>query len=162
MIRSNIKYIIIYCSATREGQPYPPELLDRDHRERGYSSAGYHYYILMDGRVVTFRGEAELGAHTRGYNRESIGVCYEGGLSLGGIPKDTRTPEQKRALEHLLWKLKTRYPKAEIVGHRDLCRYKACPSFDARSEYRELSRLQPKARRKRGPLHEREEEYAYR
>ncbi|GAH04385.1 unnamed protein product, partial [marine sediment metagenome] len=33
----------------------------------------------------------EIGAHARGYNRRSIGICYVGGL-LYGEPADTRTP----------------------------------------------------------------------
>ena len=52
--------------------------------------------------------------------------------------KDTRTPEQKDALTDILHELKEQYPKSKIYGHRDFS-VKACPSFDARSEYEYIS-----------------------
>jgi len=52
-------------------------------------------------------------------------------------PKDTRTSAQKESLVCILEDLKGRYPKAEIIGHRDVSS-KACPSFDAKSEYKTL------------------------
>lgn len=97
-----------------------------------------------------------MGAHARGYNRCSIAVCYEGGLSPEGIPCDTRTDPQRIALKALLRILKREFPSAEIVGHRDLSPdrngdgqttpsewTKACPCFDARTEYASLTAPQP-------------------
>ena len=52
-------------------------------------------------------------------------------------PKDTRTAAQKAALLKLLKELKQRYPIAKIYGHRDFAR-KACPSFDAKEEYKNI------------------------
>jgi len=52
-------------------------------------------------------------------------------------PKDTRTEGQKETLKCLLEDLKDRYPNAEIIGHRDVSS-KACPSFDAKSEYNNI------------------------
>ena len=51
--------------------------------------------------------------------------------------KDTRTPAQKAALLKLLKELKAKYPKASIHGHRDFAN-KACPSFDATKEYKNI------------------------
>jgi len=63
-------------------------------------------------------------------------VCYEGGLTADGRPADTRTPAQKAAMWHLLKSLKTDYPDAVILGHRDLPGVrKKCPCFDAKEEY---------------------------
>jgi N-acetyl-anhydromuramyl-L-alanine amidase AmpD len=63
-------------------------------------------------------------------------VCYEGGLDAEGHPADTRTPAQKETLRKLLLRLKTDYPNARMVGHRDLPDVKkACPCFDAEAEY---------------------------
>ena len=61
---------------------------------------------------------------------------YVGGLRHGH-PADTRTEAQKRALEWLLRRLKREYPGAVVHGHRDFAR-KACPCFDATSEYANL------------------------
>jgi hypothetical protein len=74
-----------------------------------------------------------------GHNKHSIGICYIGGCASDGkTPKDTRTPEQKEALLALLRRLKARFPNATIHGHRDFAA-KACPSFDAFREYRQLA-----------------------
>jgi N-acetylmuramoyl-L-alanine amidase len=53
-------------------------------------------------------------------------------------PKDTRTLAQKAALIKLLTDLKSIYPNAKIYGHRDFTNKKACPSFDAKSEYKAI------------------------
>ena len=80
-----------------------------------------------------------VGAHVRGYNARSIGVCYEGGLDEHGNPADTRTEEQRKSLSVLLRRLKRDYPHALILGHRDLPSVaKVCPCFDAQREYSNL------------------------
>ena len=71
-----------------------------------------------------------------------IGVCYIGGMDEKGRYADTRTPEQKAALWFLLSDLKTAYPKAKIVGHRDFPNVaKLCPLFDAQTEYAKLNNM---------------------
>lgn len=101
---------------------------------------GYHYYITRDGTVHAGRPLYQEGAHATGYNRRSIGVCYEGGLNPNGKPADTRTPAQKETLRKLLIRLKTDYPEVRIVGHRDLPGVnKACPCFDVFLAYTDAS-----------------------
>ena len=60
-----------------------------------------------------------------------------GGLAADGrSPQDTRTLEQKRALNLLLGDLHRRYPKALIVGHCDLDPRKPfCPGFKITHEF---------------------------
>lgn len=148
---SDVKYIVIHCSATPPDMCYPPEALERDHRRRGFRCAGYHYYILREGEIVPMRHTDEQGAHARGYNHCSIGICYEGGLDHAGHPSDSRTPAQKESLLRLLRILHQRFPQAEILGHRDLSPdkngdgwispnewLKACPCFEVKEEYRAL------------------------
>ena len=131
----SINLIVIHCSATREDRRYTLMQLIRDHRDR-FGFTGYHYYISRDGTVTQTRHEQLVGAHARGYNQHSLGICYEGGLDANGQPKDTRTWRQKRALLQLLKRLKKEHPQAQILGHRDLPGVKkACPCFDAKSEY---------------------------
>ena len=100
---------------------------------------GYHFYITRDGEIHRGRALEKVGAHCRNHNTHSIGVCYEGGLDANGKPKDTRTLEQKGALLALLRELKRQFPKALIVGHRDLNPMKGCPCFDAVKEYAEIA-----------------------
>lgn len=133
-----ISKIIVHCSATPEGRNHTVEDIDRWHKEIGYNKIGYHYVVYLDGSVHKGRADAEVGAHCAGHNSDSIGVCYIGGLSKDGkTPSDTRTAAQKQALTDLIRCLKSRYPTASIHGHCDFAA-KACPCFDAKSEYKDL------------------------
>ena len=133
----NIELIVIHCSATRCDRRFSLEDLIACHDAR-FGFTGYHWYITKDGTTYQTRHEQLVGAHAKGYNQHSIGVCYEGGLTPDGEPADTRTPVQKTALKRLLKQLKRKYPQARILGHRDLPGVsKACPCFDA-SEYQNI------------------------
>jgi len=127
--------IVIHCSAVRPGQTSSAKQIDSWHRKRGFDGIGYHYVIRRDGSVEKGRPEAKVGAHAKGYNAHSIGICYEGGLNEQGKAADTRTPEQKEAILKLLRELMARYPGCKVVGHRDLGARKSCPCFDAIEEY---------------------------
>lgn len=129
-----IKEIIIHCTATPEGREVTVKEIDSWHKQRGWQGVGYHYVIYLDGSIHPGRDINKVGAHCSGHNKNSIGICYVGGLDKNMKPKDTRTPEQKEALIHLLRKLKNRHPNAGIFGHRDFAN-KACPCFDAAREY---------------------------
>lgn len=131
-----ITEVIVHCSATPEGRPFTVADIDRWHRARGFHGIGYHYVIYLDGSLHAGRSEERIGAHCKGHNAQSIGVCYIGGCAADGrTPKDTRTPAQRKALTDLLGRLKRRFPGIRIYGHRDFAA-KACPSFDATNEYR--------------------------
>jgi len=121
----NIKEIIIHCSATREGQDISVDTIRKWHVEgRGWSDIG--------------RDIAKIGAHCSGHNRNSIGICYCGGVEEDGkTPKDTRTLKQKEGLLHVLKTLRAMYPDAIIYSHNEFAN-KACPSFDATNEYKDL------------------------
>ena len=134
----SINMIVVHCSATRADCALTTEDLETIHRRRGFRGIGYHYYIRRDGTVVNTRALELVGAHAKGHNAHSIGICYEGGLTASGQPADTRTLHQKASLVALLRELKRVFPRALIVGHHDLNPMKACPCFNAAKEYREL------------------------
>ncbi len=123
---------MIHCSAVRQGQQSSASDIDRWHRERGWKHGiGYHYVVRRDGTVERGRPLWRVGAHCKGHNQHSIGICYEGGLDIRGRPADTRTAEQKDTLQKLLERLKEDYPEAKVVGHRDLPGVKKdCPCFE--------------------------------
>ena len=134
-----ITEIIIHCSATPASRHHTVQDLDRWHREKGLKSIGYHYVIYLDGSVHTGRPVQEIGAHCTGHNAHSIGVCYIGGCASNGkTPKDTRTLTQRAALLNLLHELRILYPDARIYGHHDFEPRKAGPSFDAKTEYKNI------------------------
>ncbi len=133
-----IDKIIVHCAATPEGKDFTVQHIDGWHRQRGFRCIGYHYVIYRDGSVHCGRPESQVGAHCTDHNANSIGVCYIGGCAADGkTPKDTRTDAQKAALLKLLRELKAKYTVAAIHGHRDFAN-KACPSFDATKEYKDL------------------------
>ena len=134
-----INEIIVHCAATREGRDFTVEDITRWHKARGFATIGYHYVMYRDGSIHEGRPLEQIGAHCVGHNKHSIGICYIGGCASDGkTPKDTRTPEQKEALLALLRHLKARFPNATIHGHREFAA-KACPSYDAFREYRQLA-----------------------
>lgn len=147
-----IDTIIIHCSASREGLDLTARDIKIMHvKNNGWSDIGYHYVIKLDGTVEKGRPDSIIGAHAKGYNGKSIGICYIGGLDSNGIEKDTRTLEQKNAILTLLTELIGKYPILKIIGHRDISpdinkngkvdpweRIKSCPCFDAIDEYKYL------------------------
>ena len=131
----NIDKIIVHCSATPEGKEYSIETIKDWHLKRGFSDVGYHYVVHLDGGIDYGRPVDIPGAHTKGHNKNSIGVCYIGGMTSDmKKPLDTRTPEQIESLLDLIKTLKRLNPNAKVHGHRDFAA-KACPSFDATEEY---------------------------
>lgn len=141
--RELTELIVVHCSATGPAADIGVAEITRWHKQRGFDTVGYHYVIRRNGAVEVGRRESEIGAHVRGHNGSSIGVCLAGGVSAGGKPENNFTPAQFASLEDLLRELQGRYPTARVCGHRDLSPdkngdgritpdefIKACPSFD--------------------------------
>lgn len=134
--------LIVHCTATQEGKNFTVADIKRWHTApkpngRGWSDIGYHYVIYLDGSVHTGRNVDLIGAHTTGYNHNSIGIVYVGGIDKNSKAKDTRTVAQKQSLVKLLKELKQKYPKATVHGHNEYAN-KACPCFNAVTEYKNL------------------------
>lgn len=136
-----INEIFVHCSATPEGKDYTVDDIRTWHKQRGWSDIGYHYVVYRDGTVHEGRTIEKAGAHARGHNRNSIGICYIGGVDGTGTPKDTRTLEQTESLENLLYDMVEQYPGAKIRGHNEVSA-KACPSFEVEEEYGHIGKTQ--------------------
>lgn len=150
-----IDAIVIHCTASKAGQDIRAADIDKQHQERGFAMIGYNYVVDLDGTVEKGRPLTRDGAHcnTSGlsglsYNKHSIGIVYVGGLDENGEPADTRTPEQKKALADLVYRLINEYPIVEVIGHRDASPdkngngkiernewIKQCPCFSVRDEF---------------------------
>ena len=118
-----IDYIVVHYTATyTEKNPTIAEITAW-HKKAGFNTIGYHYYIDRTAKRFSGRPEAQVGAHVRGHNSKSIGVCWAGGLEhqTGGNKGHWNiTPAQEAELVKLIKELKTRYPNARVVGHRNL------------------------------------------
>lgn len=77
--------IIIHCTATAEGRDVSVADIRRWHKARGFVDVGYHYVVYLDGSVHEGRPLAQVGAHCRGHNAHSVGVCYVGDWLLTGV-----------------------------------------------------------------------------
>lgn len=147
MIMRPINLIVIHCSATKAGTDFDSEWIRTEHLKRGFRNVGYHYVIRLDGSIEQGRPIEEAGAHVKGYNDNSIGICYIGGLDFRGDPADTRTVMQIHSLRACIDMLKIRFGEVPVKGHRNLSPdvnhdgqitpdewLKACPCFDVTTE----------------------------
>lgn len=135
--------IIIHCSDTYEHMNIGAKEIKEWHtKDRGWSDIGYHFVIPRDatiepGRDLDSDGDIfeEIGAHTYGYNRNSIGICLVGGRGKDDKPEDNFTPQQMSTLAGLIRVIRADYPKAAVHGHNEFAN-KACPSFNVRDWYK--------------------------
>jgi N-acetylmuramoyl-L-alanine amidase len=119
-IARQIDLIVLHCSAT-DNPAIRAADIDRWHRNRGFNSIGYHFFIRTDGVLEIGRDLDKAGAHASGYNSHSIGIC------LNGLSRFT--PAQFNTLRALLTGLKPLCPHARLVGHNELNPGKACPVY---------------------------------
>lgn len=135
MKKRNINKIILHCSATKQGRDIKTATIKNWHvKGRGWSDIGYHFCIELNGDIVEGRPIEKAGAHTYGENKNSIGVCYVGGLDSNKNACDTRTKAQKESMDKLIKSLLEQYPKSTVHGHYEFSN-KSCPCFDVQKEY---------------------------
>lgn len=131
-----INRVVIHCSATRREWMEDTSVadqaaeIDRWHKARGWRAIGYHFVIGRDGAVAYGRDIDEAGAHVRGHNHDSIGICLIGGH--GSSAEDAFethfTIEQDTALRELLAALMLVLGPMKVHGHNEFAA-KACPGF---------------------------------
>lgn len=144
-----LNLLVVHCSASPNGKWLNAQTIDGWHKERGFrrddesialqnsmlKSIGYHFVIYTNGAVATGRRIEEVGAHVKGFNLRSIGICMVG--------TDSYSPPQWSSLADLVGGLLKRYGDMEVKGHRDLSPdvdgdgvieefewLKTCPGFD--------------------------------
>ena len=134
-----IDEIILHCSATPEGRHHDVEDIRRWHVDgRGWSDVGYHFCILLDGTVQAGRPVERQGAHVKGRNKATIGVCYIGGTDKAGEAKDTMNHGQERAFLNLVEVLRGTFGELKVAGHNQYS-YKACPSFKVDEKWPDIN-----------------------
>lgn len=156
-LKRPVRLIVIHCSATPNARTLfygvgtkdlrtPVDEIDAWHSDRGFKRSplamarfnpslraiGYHYVIARNGGLFTGRHPDEVGAHAKGHNSHSIGVCL--------IGTDQFTPAQWATLADCLprWceahrvvrRFATHDRLEGVCGHRDLPLVaKVCPGF---------------------------------
>ena len=132
-----IEYIAIHCTATQPNAT-KESILNYWKNTLKWRSVGYHRLIDANGLIHELANYEQVTNGVKGYNSESIHFSYIGGIDERGKAKDTRTLKQKESLLYLIKQAKKLYPNAIVQGHRDFGANKACPSFDAKNEYKNL------------------------
>ena len=121
----DIKLLVVHCSDTNDNQNLGALEIHEMHLKFGWNGIGYHKVINRSGKVENGRPEYWMGAHVKGKNNISLGVCLIGRYKF--------TVKQFISLERVLKKWKSLYPEAEIIGHRDTGNTKkTCPNFDVK------------------------------
>lgn len=125
-----INKILLHCADTPTGKDFRVKDIDRWHEERGFEKSsngkfcGYHWVICIDGVIESGRSEADIGAHCKGHNSDSIGVCL--------IGRGQYTDDQWISLFYLLSQLCDGYDleAKQVFGHYEFNSQKACPMLD--------------------------------
>ena len=144
----DINLIVVHCSATHPDQDVCVDDIRKWHLKRGFSDIGYHNIIPRDGSLRHGRDLAISGAHAKGHNKNSIGICLVGGVDVYGNAVDNFEEVQKETLRGYIDSLIEVFPGTKVVGHRDLSvdlnedgvitpdeYMKQCPCFDVKDWY---------------------------
>lgn len=118
-----INKIIIHCSDSDYGHHDNIEVIRYWHKKRGWKDVGYHYVILKSGEIKVGRPLHMQGAHCKGQNRNSIGICLTG--------KNTFSSEQFIALGIICKELCDQFglEYTDIYPHNYYDNGKTCPNF---------------------------------
>jgi N-acetylmuramoyl-L-alanine amidase len=132
-----IDYIVIHCTATQPNTK-KEAILSYWKNTLKWKTVGYHRLIDANGVIHELAMFEQITNGVKNFNSESIHFSYIGGIDESGRPKDTRTLKQKESLLYLVKQAKKQFPNAIVQGHRDFGANKACPSFDAKNEYKAI------------------------
>lgn len=134
-----IDKIVIHTSATPDYMDIGASTIDKWHKERGWSGIGYHYVIRRNGEIERGRPEKNVGAHARGVNGSSLGICW---IGINEID-----PRQEKSLISIIHYLMGKYDVSidNVLGHREAVKTsKTCPNLNMDRLRAELIFIQPK------------------
>ena len=126
-----INKIIVHCSATRKSQDIGVKEIALVHKKNGWNEIGYHFVIRRNGEIEEGRSLEKIGAHCKGQNKNSIGICLVGGLNEQLKPENNFTFAQFTSLRMLIQNLKIQFQEITIHGHREFAA-KDCPCFEVK------------------------------
>jgi N-acetyl-anhydromuramyl-L-alanine amidase AmpD len=118
-----INLIIIHCSDSDSPKHDNIDTIRLWHKQRGFNDVGYHYFITFNGTVQYGRQEAQIGAHCKGFNKQSIGICFAG--------KHNFTEQQFLAGAKLIRDILIKYnlELSDVLPHNAFTKSKSCPNF---------------------------------
>lgn len=124
-----IKRLVVHCSDSQDSLNIGFKEINSWHKENGWLSdsgvsCGYHYIIRRDGKIERGRPDHEMGAHVKGHNSDTLGICWVG--------RKWPSDDQLLAIRQLLRGLIDKYELQpyDIYGHTELYAGKTCPNLD--------------------------------
>ena len=134
----DIKFIVVHCTATPQDTKIQ-SIIDYWSKVLGWKNNGYHFIIDKNGNTTKITPIDKIANGVKNHNANSIHIAYIGGIDSKGKSIDNRTIAQKKSLLFCLRDLTRKFPKAEILGHRDFPEVKKdCPCFNAAKEYENI------------------------
>lgn len=127
----NIDTVIIHCAYTPPSMDIGVDEIRQWHKQKGWSDIGYHFVIRRDGTVEAGRTVDLAGAHAKGHNETSIGICLVGGMSDNGDAEFNFTQWQIHQMIDLVEAMRIAHGVTKVIGHRDVSD-KTCPCFDVK------------------------------
>jgi len=113
-LTKQVQYIVLHHSGASADQTV--EQIHAYHLGKGWIGVGYNLLVDKNGNMYWGRGIDYVGAHCKGYNEISIGIC-----AIGNMETDTMTKAQKENIIKLVREVKEYYPSiSKIVGHKEL------------------------------------------
>jgi len=126
-----INKFIVHCADTPNDFRFDIDDITKWHIQRGFKTVGYHFVILTNGFIQRGRPIEDIGAHTQGHNKDSIGVCL-----IGGRPPGEFTEAQYKSLKDVYNQCcEITNKQLQIFGHRDFDKGKTCPTFDVKKVF---------------------------
>ena len=130
--KEDVKFLVVHCSDTDNKKNIDVTDIHKMHLEFGWDGIGYHKIVKRSGKIENGRPEYWIGAHVKGNNTISLGVCL--------IGRNEFTKSQFSSLQKVLRKWRKKYPYSKIVGHCDIGETnKTCPNFDVKSWSKNLN-----------------------
>jgi N-acetylmuramoyl-L-alanine amidase len=115
---STIRRIIFHHSLSDFGNV---KVVREWHLERGFSEIGYHFVITKSGKIQKGRSMIYRGAHAKGKNHDSIGICF-----IGDFYKYDVKPRQLASAIKLVYLLQSMSSSIYIDYHVNSLK-KICP-----------------------------------
>lgn len=115
---------IIHCSDSDIPAHDDISVIDSWHKAKGWAGVGYHFFIKRSGKLQYGRPLAQQGAHTAGYNQDSIGICLHG--------KKKFRKAQFTTLRALCEALDLVIGNTPEHGHNEFTTGKTCPNFNVK------------------------------
>lgn len=133
---NRIERVVVHHSASGRGTTFAA--IKKWHTDpkpdgNGWSDIGYNFVITGHGKLRVGRPLPTTGAHAKGVNSTSIGICVVGDNTKNG--KEWH-PIQGAALVEFIDACKLLWPGIEVCGHRDVG-HTECPGLDIRKYLRD-------------------------